>query len=541
MYKRLSALLRAGIVLPTGMLMSAQVADAAGSPGAFSDIQAYVQYVQKLHKAPFNRDGVVLPRGAAQSIIKKHAELSTAGLSARPAASITNVQVTQDRNPWPKAGVAAAVDPLSPGNWVVMSNDYRLNFSRMFFHVSTDNGRSWTDDAMVGATDPFVDLVPLTFQRDPALSFDSSTNSYLSALSGNQIFDVNNQYINLDTEIDVVQGLAGGTYANNVPAIIDIQPCNGVSSTFTCDAALDKPFVTTDNQAGSPHNGTTYVYYTLMCNAPASGFCADGTAQVPAGASAILESHSPAPGQPFTQPALVSGPQRNAQFSSMVIDSSGVPHIFFEDFTTAPTFAIWESTPDSSGNWVVSAKPVVNFVYNGLRNDRWSFRDIGSVAPGCTIHGVTAYCAFTANQVGTGKAEVSPSVYLVTVNARSGAVSHVSRVNNDPFNDQKHHFFPWAAATPQGNVYVGWYDDRNDRFNTKVEYFVGKSSDGGKTFPKQRAVSDVSFNPCVGFPSCAFFGDYTQLVSGPDGVIHAAWSDTRDGVSMQVWSQAVTW
>ena len=57
----------------------------------------------------------------------------------------------------------------------------------------------------------------------------------------------------------------------------------------------------------------------------------------------------------------------------------------------------------------------------------------------------------------------------------------------------------------------------------------------------ERAVSDVSFNPCSGFPSCAYFGDYTQLVSGPDGVIHAAWSDTRDGVSMQIWSQAVTW
>ena len=62
-----------------------------------------------------------------------------------------------------------------------------------------------------------------------------------------------------------------------------------------------------------------------------------------------------------------------------------------------------------------------------------------------------------------------------------------------------------------------------------------------KTFPTQKAVTDVSFNPCVGFPFCGFFGDYTQLVSGPDGIIHAAWSDTRDGASMQIWSQAITW
>ena len=88
---------------------------------------------------------------------------------------------------------------------------------------------------------------------------------------------------------------------------------------------------------------------------------------------------------------------------------------------------------------------------------------------------MTAYCAFSANQVGPGKLETTPSVYLVALNATTGAVAQIARVNNDPFNDLKHHFFPWAAAKPNGNVYVGWYDDRNDHFNNKVNYFVGKS------------------------------------------------------------------
>jgi hypothetical protein len=112
-------------------------------------------------------------------------------------------------------------------------------------------------------------------------------------------------------------------------------------------------------------------------------------------------------------------------------------------------------------------------------------------------------------------------------------------VNNDAFGGSKDHFFPWAATKTDGSVYVGWYDDRNDPFNTKVEYFVGKSTDGGKTFPTQKAVSDVSFNPCNGFPGCGFFGDYTQLVAGADNVVHAQWSDTRDGASMQIFSQVV--
>jgi hypothetical protein len=194
----------------------------------------------------------------------------------------------------------------------------------------------------------------------------------------------------------------------------------------------------------------------------------------------------------------------------------------------------------TAGKWVVSKKPVASFVYHGLLDLNWAFRDSGAAAPGCGIHGYQAYCAFSANQVAGGKLEGSPSVYLASISVKTGA-SKVVRVNSDAFNDLKEHFFAWATATPTGAVYVGWYDSRNDPFNTKVQYFVAKSTDGGNTFPVQVPVSDVAFDPCTGFPGCGFFGDYTQLVSGPDGVVHAAWSDTRDGASMQIWSETITW
>jgi hypothetical protein len=222
----------------------------------------------------------------------------------------------------------------------------------------------------------------------------------------------------------------------------------------------------------------------------------------------------------------------------MVIDSHGTPHIFFDDFSNFGFTAMYESTL-TGGAWVVSPSPVATFTYNGLNNIQWAFRDFGAEAPGCGIWADTAYCAFSANQIGSGPAEGTPSVYVAVVNTLTAA-SSVHRVNNDTFNDLKDHFFAWATAT-SGGVYVGWYDNRNDPFNAKVEYFVGKSTDGGNTFPSQHPVSDTSFNPCVGFPGCGFFGDYTQLVSGPDGVVHAAWSDTRDGASMQIYTQAIHW
>lgn len=497
----------------------------------------FVSWVKSTHKAPFDREGAVIPRGGAAAL-KQQLATRDRTISSATVTAYRNIRVNQDRNPWPKAEIAAAVDPVRGANYVVMTNDFRFNYDHMFFHVSTDGGTEWTDDAMTQGELPGIQFSPATFQSDPGLSFDRVAHSFLSTISGNLIFDSTNNYENLDTEVTVGLGQAGGTYADLSPIAVDDQPCNGqlFGAVFTCDATLDKPFITTDTTRNST-SGTTYVYYTFFC-LNARG-CSDGNANhIPGNSSVILESHSPASGLPFTAPELVSGHLANTQFSSMVIDSAGIPHIFFDDFTTS-SVRMYESTYNGT-TWTVNSRPVATFNYTSLNNRNWVFRDFATVAPGCTVHNLTAFCAFSATQIVGSPAEATPSVYLAAVNLYTHE-STISRVNDDPFRDGKHHFFPWATATPAGTVYVGWYDDRSDPFNTKVEYWVGKSTDSGKTFSKQQAVSDVGFNPCIGFPGCGFFGDYTQLVSGPDNVVHAAWTDTRDQASQQIWSARITW
>jgi hypothetical protein len=518
-------------------ITAAPLAAQTGKPAPFKDLPSYLAWMQKNHKAPFIRNFPIAQTGARAL---QEATVSTHSVQAvdawRHRHAFQNVQVNQDRNPWPKAGIAAAVNPSEPNTWLVMSNDFRENVNHMFYHVSTDRGRTWTDDALTGGADPFTGT-PLTEQSNPGVSFDNAGNSYFSSFSGNLIVDSNNNYLNLDSEVDEVQGLADGTYSSLFPTPIDTQSCSGMLfGPFTCDATLSQPSNSTDANPNSPNAGTTYVYYTYFCNLPI-GTCTDGNATIPAFGSVILESHSAGPGGPFSVPSLVSGALATAQFSDMVIDPSGTPHIFFDDFTNAPVINMWESTL-TGGVWTVSSSPVATFTYSGLANPNWGFSDSGAAAPGCGIHHFTAYCAFSANQVSGGRVEGTPSVYLASVNVSTGA-SRITRVNNDAFNDLKDHFFAWATATPAGAVYVGWYDDRHDSLNTNVEYFVGRSFDEGRTFPIQKAVNDIPFNPCNGFPGCGYFGDYTQLVSGPDGVVHAAWSDTRDGSSMQIWSQII--
>ena len=509
-----------------------------GKAPSFTDYPSFVAWMQKNHKAPFPSGGAIVPKLVGKTL--QQVQINRPAFDALDGAAsgaFQNVKVNQDRNPWPKAGTASAVDPSNGKNWVVMSNDFRENLNRLFYHVSTNGGKNWTDDAMTGGADSFIGGVPLSFQTNPGFSFDDQGNSYLSALSINQIVDFNNNYANFDSEVDEVQGFLHGNYSSATSNQIDTQPCSGMLfGTFVCDGTLSQPGNLTDADRASPNAGTNYVYYTFFCNLPSTS-CTDGTATIPPFGSVILESHASSPEAGYTAPALVSGGLANAQFSGMVIDPSGAPHIFFDEFTNTPQIQMWESTL-VDGVWTVSKNPVARFVYNGLGNPNWAFSDSGAAAPGCGVHGYTAYCAFSANQAGGGMLAATPSVYLVSVDLKSGS-SRIARVNDDPINGLKDHFFAWATATPVGDVYVGWYDDRNDPSNTNVQYFVGKSMDQGRTFPIQKAVSDVPFNPCNGFPGCGYFGDYTQLASGPDGVVHAAWNDTRDGVSMQLWSQTI--
>jgi hypothetical protein len=512
-----------GILL---LVMTGPLRAQSNRPVPFTDYPGYVAWMQKHHKAPFL--GVPTKKGAGN--------FANWNGSSTPR-GFQNVKVNQDRNPWAKAGIASAVDPSQPKNWVVMSNDFRDNATRIFYHVSSDGGKTWTDDALMGGADIFIGSIPMTYLGNPAISFDNAGNSYFSAFGGNQILDFTNNYLNLDSQVYEVAGFAHGTHSDVSPTFLDAQSCSGTfGAEFVCNGTVSQPLNSTDANSGSPTAGTNYVYYTYFCNL-ADASCSDGSATIPSFGSVILEAHAAGAGQPYSAPALVSGALGAAQFSNMVIDPSGTAHIFFDDFTNAPVIALWESTL-TGGVWTVSKTPVAQFVYNGLANPNWSFTDSGAGAPRCDIHGYTAYCAFSANQVNGGTLSATPSVYLAGVNVQSGD-SRVARVNNDPVNDQKDHFFAAPAATPDGEVYVGWYDNRKDPASANVEYFVAKSRDGGRTFPLQTAVSDVPFNPCNGFPGCGYFGDYTQLAAGADGSVHAAWSDTRDGVSMQIWSQTV--
>ncbi len=289
------------------------------------------------------------------------------------------------------------------------------------------------------------------------------------------------------------------------------------------------PGITTSKNKNSPNNGTTHVYYTVFCNSATPGGCGvDQSGNPLTQSSAIMEwDTSSADADPFNPPQrLVSGfTHSNAQFADMVIDSHGTPHIFFEDFAPKCFGAcVYESTLQD-GVWTVGTEMITEFSFTADSNPGWNFDTTGSEALSCAIAANdTTYCVFEGNAIPGQPSSpgLGPKVFIAVIDPIAGTGGAFLEDLSGTA-----HLFPSITVTPDGNQWVGWYDNRNDPSGEQLQYFVNGGPNG------ESALSGL-FDPCAGNPGCAYFGNFDQIASGPDGVVHATWVDTRDGVSMQI-------
>src|SRR5438477_6137981 len=90
------------------------------------------------------------------------------------------------------------------------------------------------------------------------------------------------------------------------------------------------------------------------------------------------------------------------------------------------------------------------------------------------------------------------------------------RINDDPVNPNKWHWFGTLAVAPNGRIDVVWHDTRNAANNTDSQLFYSYSTDGGVTWSSNVAVSN-SFNPLEGWPQQTKIGDYITVVSDNTG------------------------
>ena len=91
-----------------------------------------------------------------------------------------------------------------------------------------------------------------------------------------------------------------------------------------------------------------------------------------------------------------------------------------------------------------------------------------------------------------------------------------NKINDDPVNPNKWHWFGTFSVAPNGRLDAVWYDTRNAANNTDSQLFYSFSTDAGVTWSPNVAVSN-SFNPFEGYPNQNKIGDYITIVSDNTG------------------------
>jgi hypothetical protein len=151
------------------------------------------------------------------------------------------------------------------------------------------------------------------------------------------------------------------------------------------------------------------------------------------------------------------------------------------------------------------------------------------------IPGVFRAMGFAQIGVDAREGKAGGNLYLTWSDFRNGDVDVFSvfstdhgktwskpvRVNNDSTHNGIDQFFQWMAVDPvTGDVYVQFYDRRDDAENRKTGFTLARSTDGGKTFTNY-SWSERPFEST----QPAFLGDYTWLTAYK-GKVYGIWTET---------------
>jgi hypothetical protein len=150
------------------------------------------------------------------------------------------------------------------------------------------------------------------------------------------------------------------------------------------------------------------------------------------------------------------------------------------------------------------------------------------------IPGVSRAMGFPQIGVGRPKGKQAAPLYVAWSDYRNGDIdvfcassaddgrtwSKPVRVNSDPIHDGIDQFFQWMTVDPvTGDVYVQFYDRRDDPANRKTGFTLARSTDGGETFVNY-AWAERPFES----QQPAFLGDYTWLAAY-DRKVYGAWTE----------------
>ncbi|MCX7418660.1 MAG: Ig-like domain-containing protein [Planctomycetia bacterium] len=402
-----------------------------------------------------------------------------------------------------QAEVHIAVNPTNPQNVVAVANGGTADPSAQFIANSTDGGTTWTIRPLSFGQDT-IGTAANSDRFDAAVAFDRFGNLHLTYMARTSTAG--------DAAIMYAISSDGGTtFTTRILAPLS--------------ATVDKPWIATGPDAANAANEAVYVTYRDTAGLVVQGAVATGLGTVGAFSAASLFSANgnyavPSVGPngelaiTWLNPAGGQGPgvcQFDRDLNGLVggltfgVDTS-ISSTNFGGFDFIP------ATPDRS----TFASPYVAYdLSNGPHRGR-------------------LYAAYADEIIDESN---NSDIELRFSDDNGGTWSTPVRVNDDTGTNSQF-FQNISVDRTNGNVFLSWYDARNDVGasginsdgidNTDVQVFMAGSLDGGLTFGPNVLVSTGASNQArdVTDPGNDF-GDYAGLAAYND-TVYVIWTDNSN-------------
>src|SRR6476659_7363117 len=383
-------------------------------------------------------------------------------------AAFTSIQVNVNASGQNIVGDAAnecsiSVDPTNTSKKTVawrQFNDVNSNFRQAGWSYTSNGGTTWTFPGV---------LEPNVFRSDPVTNSDELGNFYWLSLQG-------------DLCDDLWSSLNGG---QNWTLLSGEEGARGG----------DKQWLTIDKT-----------------NGPGHGFQYQSTDGINCDTGGVIFQRSTNGGVTWQNPVTIpNGPA----YGTLDVDSNGNVFVggeggsafFCERSSNAqiagqtPSFD--QSTSVNMGGFLgfggINPDGLDGMVFLAIDHSSGSTKDniymLGSIVP-------------------NGRSTTDVMFVRSTDGGRT--FSAAKKVNDDPVNPSKWHWFGTISVALNGRLDAVWYDSRNAANNTDSQLFYSWSTDTGITWAPNVAVSN-SFNPSEGYPNQSKIGDYITMVSDNTG------------------------
>ena len=263
----------------------------------------------------------------------------------------------------------------------------------------------------------------------------------------------------------------------------------------------DMPRVFADNSPNSPHAGSLYV----------------GWIEWQIDRSIMLFARSTDHGKTWSAPIRISTqPGFPRDDNGDVVGFHGVVD------AKGTIYAVWNwgltivMATSHDGGRTFSPSRVVQQVGPPYFGGTGAVPGLGRVFgfPQVGVYGANVYLAWSDFRNG------DVDVFLAASRDRGRTWAPPVRVTTDSLHSGRDQFFQFLAVDPMnGDVYVQFFDRRDDPANRRTGFTLARSSDGGRSFTNY-AWSDGTFEG-----RNAFLGDYTWLAAY-DGRVYGIWAES---------------